>query len=176
MENKRFLVFGAPGSGKSTLIRYLPLVGHCTAIDLETVGGNADNGPEKAKRKSLMDELDRTNFNKPLFVAVADLDPSIDCPKSWPVIFLHHPDRTQYLAWAERRDMVYPEKRDQPYEHMHDCVLKYFNRVRPSLTFYPREFDNDYLGLAEAVWNAIDATQKFRLRSTPSQQSALFEK
>lgn len=176
MDNKRFLVFGAPASGKSTLIRYLPVVGHCTAIDLENVGGGADNGPEKSKRKALMAELERASFNRPLFVAIADLDPSIDCPKSWPVIFLHHPDIKAYLAWADSRDEVYPDKGDQPYEHMYDCCIKYFNRVRPPLTFYPRDFASDFVGFAEAVWKAIDPIGEFRVRTAPSKQIATSQK
>ena len=170
MAPPRFIVFGAPASGKSTLLNYLPQHGYCTSIDLENVGGKEanyevplDQRNETLKRLCFLRALINVDFQKPLFVGSADIDAAA-FPQGWKVIVLHHQNREGYLAWAKRRDEPRPDKSGQKYEEMHGHLTSYIERTGPSLIFDPSDYQNRPDDLAIEVWKKIDPDCKFRPR------------
>ena len=110
----KFIIYGPPASGKSTLLRTLPkFVDNCTSIDLELI-------ESKESRIALIQCLSGLDFKGPLFVGAADLAPK-EFPPIFRVVTLLYNEKSQYIARVARRIETNPNKANQNEEHLFAC-------------------------------------------------------
>lgn len=172
LKDHRYIIFGAPGSGKSTLIKQLAEPSNCIAFDLETVGGKeiytqAEHLQiEKKKRTQELDRLLSFDFDRPLFIGAADIDPYKY--KELKIILLHIPHRQSYLNWIEKRNILQPEKRDQANEHMHQICSDRAAEKKYTYLIDPSNFADRPDLMAAHVWHLIDPDNALRPRNNIS--------
>lgn len=103
---KFVLLFGPPGSGKSTFIQFVKSLGY-KAFDLEKMGTSTQTRVEAAAelRKALEHEEGM------VFLGMADVHPEIFPESSVKILML--PSFDVYVKRVEQRDLEFPEKRFQ---------------------------------------------------------------
>jgi len=106
--DNKYVLFGPPASGKSSLVKLLPtLCPGSSAFDLERVNIH--------DRGCFMRALANYSFDGPVFIAVADLHLD-EIPDDYQVVFLLPACKEEYLRHVRKRIESEPEKAGQDEE------------------------------------------------------------
>jgi hypothetical protein len=149
----KFIIYGPPASGKSTLLRILPtLFENCTSIDLEHV-------EDKEGRLVMLQHLACLQFKGPLFIGAADIAPK-DFPDTFKVVILLYREKSLYLERVVRRNKIRPSKAGQNEDHLFDCFTSVSASKTQWLHIDPACFEEEHELMAKHILEKVGLSPK----------------